>query len=256
MRPKHTQVGNVVAAVAMLVVGLCIGAALYGGLDGLQAWQGVIGAGIAVVAASVAWWNAMLVIANTRSLEEQKRASEAKDLTQIIFAELVHMVVRCCFDSEAPWREYWVNRPPTKARKKFDVQKFAPATPVVYLATAPKLALLGEEPSQAIIEFYYRVAALRRDIEDIVRGTSHENIAGPNLEIVAFRFCLTLRPGLEAIQILKPLVQHPDQIIARVLATFDETRKRKEPGTLEERIQRLLNSAPDEWVRIDQSMQN
>ena len=124
------------------------------------------------------------------------------------------------------------------------LRKFTPVVPVIYLATAGQLALLRGTAPQDLIEFQYRLSALRREIENIANdadsSTMTASIELGALKLVGTRRRQTLEPGLKALQSLAPMVADWEQIESRAMTGYYETRKEDNSRTLKERINTLI----------------
>lgn len=188
----------------------------------------------------------LLSVATTVLSEARERVRQTADLARILYAELAHLVARCCFDSEGPWKKYWPEGASPGLMNTIKLKKFTPVVPTIYVATAGQLALLPGSASQALIEFQYRLSALRREIENIANdadsSTRMEDISIGALRLVGLRMCQTLGPGLKALEALQPLVGDWHEIEARARAGYYETRTSdNDPRkTLKKRIEILL----------------
>jgi hypothetical protein len=120
----------------------------------------------------------LLSIATTLVAEIRERNLKTTDLARV-YAETAHLVARCCFDSEAPWKEYWIGRASPGSMNSVRLRKFTPVVPVVYLATAGQLSLLRGTAPQDLIEFQYRLSALRREIENIANDAEFSRMMDP-----------------------------------------------------------------------------
>ena len=173
-----------------------------------------------------------------------KRPAQARDLARALFQELADRVARCCFDCERPWNKYVdSNNCVPGNMDSFRLRKFAPIPPIIYSSTASQLALLSGDAPQALIQFYYRLAAWERDIENIAVESQDNKggIAPDAVHLLAIRVHQTLAPGLRALQALSPLIEAHEQIEATAIAGYDETRSRDPiTGTLRNRIRRLI----------------
>lgn len=185
----------------------------------------------------------ILAIGTATLMEIWKRHTLVRDLARILYAELTHLVARCVFDSESPWKAYWPEDASSASRTAGGLRKFAPAVPTIYTATAGQLALLPGKAPQTLIEFYYRLSALRREIENTVAGASPSSVQVPSgqLRQVGLRFRQTLEPSLKALEALAPIVADSAKMEEHARASYYETR----PGsdltkTLKERIEALL----------------
>lgn len=171
----------------------------------------VVGAIIAVIAVLIA--------------DAVKRPAQARDLARALHAELSDRVARCCFDCEQPWHAYlnFDNYHPGQM-DSVRLRKFSPVPPVIYPSTANQIAMLKGDAPQALIQFYYRLAAWERDIKSI--ATESENnkggVAPEGVRLLAIRIHQTLAPGLRALEALSPMVERPERIERLALAGYDE----------------------------------
>lgn len=171
----------------------------------------VIGAIIAIVAVLIA--------------DAVKRPAQARDLARALHAELSDRVARCCFDCEHPWHAYLDSdnyRPGEMDSVR--LRKFSPVPPVIYPSTASQIAILRGNAPEALIQFYYRLAAWERDISSIA-AESQDNTGGvapKAVHLLAIRVHQTLAPGLRALQALSPLVDGPEGMENLAIAGYDE----------------------------------
>ncbi|WP_027546948.1 hypothetical protein [Bradyrhizobium sp. WSM2254] len=187
---------------------------------------------------------ALLAIITTVLVDVRKRQVQVRDLARVLYAELTHLVARCVFDSEKPWKPYWPKDASPGLMNATKLRKFAPAVPTVYSATAGQLALLPGTAPQTLIEFHYRLSALRREIDNTVAGANpsdSSNVPIGALRQVGLRFRQTLAPSLKALEALAPLVADSAEMEKHARTSYYETR----PGsdltkTLSERIDALL----------------
>ncbi|WP_456756661.1 hypothetical protein [Bradyrhizobium sp. USDA 4011] len=187
---------------------------------------------------------ALLAIITSVLVEIRKRQVQVLDLARVLYAELTHLVARCVFDSEKPWKAYWPKDSAPGLMSAGKLRKFAPAVPTIYSATAGQLALLPGKAPQTLIEFHYRLSALRREIENTIASVNPSNSANVpigELRQIGLRFRQTLGPSLKALEDLRPLVADQAKIEEHARISYYETR----PGsdlkkTLRERIEDLL----------------
>jgi hypothetical protein len=100
----YTRSGLIVMIAVTFVIGLVVGASLYGGLAGLQAWQTLIAASIALLAAFVAYANtSRQVAATTDAARKQRNEAALRRLTkyQLALQELLNAAVRAEHDAVA-----------------------------------------------------------------------------------------------------------------------------------------------------------
>jgi len=107
---------------------------------------------------------AALTLMATSAVEQWKRSRLKKDLAVGIYHELATRVARCCVDFDKPWSEYWKNPVP---RSRFTVRKFRPEPATIFDANADKLALFETNQAAALIDFYFRLGVVRRDIDNL-----------------------------------------------------------------------------------------
>jgi hypothetical protein len=173
-----------------------------------------------------------------------KRPMQARELARALYVELADRVARCCFDCEAPWNAYLdPNFNKLGDMDSFRLRKFSPIEPVIYLATASEIAVLEGGAPQALIQFYYRLAAWQRDIENIAAESETKDAGVPPnaIRLLATRVHQTLAPGLRALEALAPLVDDSKQIESSAIAGYDEFRCGTPPSvSLRDRIGKLI----------------
>jgi len=107
------------------------------------------------------------------------------------------------------------------------------------------------EAPQTLIEFHYRLSALRRELENTVTSANPSNsvkVPLSELRQVGLRFRQTLEPSLKAIEALAPLVADHAEIEAHARISYYETRPNSDlTKTLKERIEALLA----EWRSLE-----
>jgi hypothetical protein len=164
------------------------------------AW-GLVGAIIgALLSAGVGRWTA-------KDLFRRQHEKEARDLAISIHAELADRAARCVSDYIHPWKEVKAMVGRTNKGTSSWVAKFRPADPVVYPSVAGKIGLLPAEAIFPVLQFYFRLDALRREIDGLTADFE------PNQEIYrthAFRIKLVadrlhscIEPALKALEQLK-----------------------------------------------------
>jgi hypothetical protein len=196
----------------------------------------VVAGAMTLIAATFAWFAVKRQIDAQTQAEATKRELQKTDLARILYAELTHLVARCCFDSERPWKAFWQGSVRPDEMDVARLRRFTPSVPVIYLATAEQLALLGSA-AQVLMEFHYRLSALRREIENFTDGASTKLIEVKAVQLVGLRFRQTLRPGLKALESLAPLVHDPESIEALARALYYEARPEEDRNkTLRQRI--------------------
>jgi hypothetical protein len=210
------------------------------------AWVQAVGSILAVLgAASIAVWQARERNASALRLQSKERAERCNDLALALYVELAERVARCCFDAEAPWKNYLDMMKCNSANMTaFRLRKFLPDEPIVYQSTAGQIAMLGNNAAQPLLKFYYRLAAWRRDLENMAE-ISDGNLVGVGPDSVNFlakRLRQTLAPGLCALQALEPLVDNYAAIEASAIEGYDIFHPASRPkGALRERMERLIN---------------
>jgi hypothetical protein len=170
-----------------------------------------------------------------------KRPAQARDLARALYEELADRVARCCFDYEAPWQTYLGTGDPAGGpMTSLRLRKFSPEPPIIFPATASQVAILGNDAPQALIRYYYCLAAWRRDVVNFA-DDNESALSRDALRFLATRLRQTLAPGLRALQALAPLVEEPDRIERTAIAGYDEIRGGPPPTlTLRARIDRLI----------------
>jgi uncharacterized membrane protein len=117
----------------------------------------VVAGAMTLIAAIIAWFAVQRQIKAQEQAEVRERELQTTDIARILYAELAHLVARCCFDSEKPWKAYWPEDANPGRMDAVRLRKFTPVVPVVYLATAGQLALL-RGAAQPLMEFHYRLS--------------------------------------------------------------------------------------------------
>lgn len=203
----------------------------------------VVAGAMTLIAAILAWFAVKRQIDAQDQAQRAARQQQTTDLARILYAELAHLVARCCFDFEAPWREYWQG-PSLDKMQTVKLRKCVPVDPVIYRAVAGQLALLGPA-AQHLMEFHYRLSALRREIDNLASNAdlNNEQIENENLQLVARRFRETLRPGSKALEALAELVKDTGEIEALARELYYESRPHEDIGkTLKARVEAILRT--------------
>ncbi len=201
---------------------------------------------IAALAALVAGWLALSGVQLQITAQKRADARRAKDhidaLACTLHAELADLVARCCFDSEQLWHSHWFENAPPLRLNKTELRCFAPAQPTTFANASSDLALLGADAPLRLVQFHNGLSALRRDIHDIAEGMTNHSATSSHIRQVAERFFLTLRPGLDALLALAPIVPKADEVERAAIELYDAGRPDRPPpeGTLRDRINRLL----------------
>jgi hypothetical protein len=138
----------------------------------------------------------------------------------------------------------------------FRLRKFAPVPPLIYTSTAGQLALLENGAPQALIKFYFRLAAWQRDVENIASDCDFNNKGAVPPQLVQFlaqRLHQTLAPGLKALGALSPLVEQHERIEAAAIAGYDAPQARTtSKGGLRDRIAALTETPPNSGFQGDE----
>ena len=164
--------------------------AAFGGL--MLAFPETKGAGLVILGGVVSMGAAALA-------EQLKRSSQAYDVARAVHTELANRVARCCFDFKSPWSRIYKNHS-IAGMDAERLRKFSPDSPVIYPATAAQIGLLPNNAPQALVEFYARLVALQRAIDEAARDLTH-------VPAVAGRMRQTLQPGLMALTALGAVIQ-------------------------------------------------
>jgi hypothetical protein len=179
-----------------------------------------------------------LTLCATFVVESWKRRQLAHDLGAALYHELANRVARCCYDFEDPWCGYLFG---AARLDRFTIGKFAPEPPTIFNANADKVAMFGDRAPAAMMAFYFRLAVLKRDIENI-RDDPRDHIYDKYTRIIASRFAATLDPGLRALDALASMVSNTATIEADALDTFDSVlpRPQREATNLRELLTAMI----------------
>jgi hypothetical protein len=137
----------------------------------------------------------------TRRIARENRLMESNDIAVSLHAEIADRAARCLNDYLAPWSKFEQPDYDQEAVPEFSwVGKFRPVDPVVYPAVASKLGLLKPDALFAVVQFYFRLRAVQREIDGIL---SDQKFAEEKefkkvrrrLVLVARRFHATLEPA-------------------------------------------------------------
>jgi hypothetical protein len=168
-------------------------------------------------------------------LEEVKRTTKAQDTALALHVELSQLVARCCFDFQSPWSGYYKQDGGGMDAER--VRKFSPNRPVIYPSTASDIALLPNA-AQALVEFYSRLGALQRAIDEAARDIKH-------VRPVAVRMRQALPPGLKALKALGSMVEGAEKIEDDAFTALGEALGKPAPALpLRATIEKLLNDYP------------
>ncbi|NOT38922.1 MAG: hypothetical protein HOP13_00350 [Alphaproteobacteria bacterium] len=233
-------------AIALLLLGALSLYLIFGRIDGMQVNAGFLLLGL--VAGTFV----------SLAVEIAKRPIQARDLARALHVELAEFVARCCFDFENPWQKLFANDHKSTEMHQLRLSKFIPETPIVYESTANQLALLKGSAPQALVQFYYRVAAWRRDASNMALSlraaedkTNPNSLAPPptldsaDARFLSRRLKETLRPGLDALVALGSLVDNAQGTEDAAIAAHDLVSR---PGvvvtemSLRKRIETLVSS--------------
>jgi hypothetical protein len=133
-------------------------------------------------------------------LDWGRRRKEAADVTRSLYDEIADRAARCLNDYVDPWRAYEKSKDMKAAR----IGKFRPAQPVVYPAVAAKLGLIKSHALFSVIFFYFRLDAVRREIDDVTKAFKHDDdllkLDPDRLELVKRRLHETFEPAVESLE--------------------------------------------------------
>src|SRR5205823_2856241 len=139
--------------------------------------------------------------------------------------EIADRAARCLNDHLVPWLRF--------AEGKFTaarVAKFRPVEPVVYRAVASKLGLLPPTTVFWVLQFYYRLDAIDREIGDIKQDFKHDiDVGTERTGLVAQRFRESLMPALEALERLSARVRNSAEIDRQVALVYPHVHKMAKP---------------------------
>ena len=156
----------------------------------------VVAGAMTLTAGIIAWFSVKGQIEAQEIAHARAQAELTTDLASILYAELAHLLARCCFDSESPWKDYWPESASVDKMDEARLRKFVPVDPVIYLATAGQLPLLGGA-AQHLMEFQHRLSALRREIVNIANQAhlSNKVIEGKDVKLVGIAKLYDLGQG-------------------------------------------------------------
>ncbi len=186
---------------------------------------------------------ALVAVGSSVFSDVLNRPREQRDLARALYEELADRVARCCVDFERMW-EKCIFSPENMPR--FRVSKCVPVPPIVYPACAGRIGLLGGDAAQALIQFYYRLAAWERDLENTIADYADKDVRtvhSDTVRLLAERLFETLGPGVKALEALDDLVEvHADSDAAAVGAYDGVPREfeSKGEGSLRDRIRTLI----------------
>lgn len=178
----------------------------------------------------------------SKRLEGYRRNLAATDVAVSLYHEMADRAARCLQDYILPWRKFDQSNHATETMPVSRVAKFRPAEPVVYPGLAANFGLIKSEALSPIFQFYFRLDALRREIDGVVADFDADtNLMVHNkgrVTAIALRFRETLSPALNALESLN--VESSERIDVEVAASYPETAKLGKPlrealrGVLEE----------------------
>jgi hypothetical protein len=97
-----------------------------------------------------------------------------------LYVEIADRSARCLSDYLNPWYQYEKNQPKTELLRKQNaawVGKFRPVNQVVYSSVAAKIGLLPADILFPVVQFYFRLDALRREIDSITTEGGQKPVA-------------------------------------------------------------------------------
>jgi hypothetical protein len=199
--------GMRVATVVIVILAICNGIVFLAGavaIVGLlsaagahpAAW-GVVGTIVgALISAGVGSWTA-------REIYRRQHEKEARDLAVSLHAELADRAARCVSDYLVPWKQIVAMAGRKKKITPAWIAKFRPADPVAYPGVAAKIGLLPAQAIFPVLQFYFRLDALRREIDAVTAdfGPNDEihRINPGRVVIVARRLQSCIGPALTAL---------------------------------------------------------
>jgi hypothetical protein len=137
-------------------------------------------------------------------LDRRHRESEARDIAVSLCAEIADRSARCLSDYLVPWCEFHKQKVKHKQADKAWVGKFRPVDPVVYPSVAAKLGLLRPEALFPVVQFYFRLDALRREIDNLTADFGPDQnlttAAMPRLKLITARLRGSFEPALAALE--------------------------------------------------------
>jgi len=188
---------------------------------------------------------ALASVFTTLLSEAGRRETLKRDLAVALYVELADRAARCCIDMERRWKQYFDTRNCQSANVNVvTLRKFTPEDPLVFPSVAGQIALLGTDAARAMVRFYYRLTAWRRDIDAVASsGLLSSGYVHPEfLRSLAGRLRETVIPALDALKILSSIVEEHESIEASAIAAYDFGRPEATipPGTLRERLENLV----------------
>lgn len=154
--------------------------------------------------------------------ERQNRKQEKEDVTTALYQELADRVARCLNDYLSPWKGYYVGDSITPMQVH-RLQKFRPADLVVYPQLAGKLGLVDTQALGRLIHFYFRLDAIRRDIDRWNAADRDLDLyAAGHTKLMGLRFAESLKPALEALEALGSKLPDHEKIDDQVSAGYSQ----------------------------------
>ena len=152
-------------------------------------------------------------------LDYWRQRREAKGIVTALYFEIADRSARCTNDFLEPWQRFRHGLSPADAMTADRVGKFRPTEPVVYPQLIAKLALVRPDAVAAVQRFYFRLDALRREIDsftsDFDPGEVPTGKSRHRVTLVARRFEETVRPALLALETLnEPTWEKIDREVA------------------------------------------
>lgn len=162
----------------------------------------------------------------TKILDRGRRRNEAREISLSLYNEIADRSARCLNDYIKPLREFEKGSHREGNMPTSRLAKFRPADPVVYPAVAGKLGLINPEALFPILQFYFRLDAVRREIDYVISDFDHNNnlaaVALPRVQRVVRRFDEIRTPALGALTKLD--VEYADQIDAAAVSAYGHIR--------------------------------
>jgi hypothetical protein len=143
----------------------------------------------------------LLGLATNISRDFLQRRRENQGVRTALYCEIADRAARCVSDFINPWQHYLTPQSEMTAHR---IGKFLPAKPVMYSQLAAKLALARPAAIAPILRFYFRLDALRREVESFKGDFDpHRNLIpehSDRVELVARRFPEVAGPALLALK--------------------------------------------------------
>jgi hypothetical protein len=168
---------------------------------------------------------AILAYLSTKLLDRARRKNDARDVSESLYNEIADRAARCLNDHLVPWCQFETSGRMTSAR----VARFRPIEPVVYRAVAGKLGLIPPVALFSVLQFYYQLDTIDREIEDIKRDYKYKaEVDLDRAHLVAQRFRQSLAPALEALEKLGA-VRNFSEIDQQAALTYPHVAKLGKP---------------------------